>query len=146
MSTASLLLLAYIFNGIHFVPKKLKINLIKTPAHWTLMICSNSWFVTGALCKNGFTEDIVRSVTKEKNSDFNKIKFVSVQRCHVYVPCQCSMADMRPKGHRFPLGHLRFGELHHWYLCHLFLQWSLLSSLSYNQAIVPGPRFRFLSS
>ena len=38
------------------------------------------------------------------------------------------------------------GELHHWHLVTLVWYWTLLSSLSYNQASVPGPRFGSISS
>ena len=64
---------------------------IKTLTHRALMICSESKlddeveFITVTLCKNGFPEDIVRSVIRDKISDFNKIKPDSVQRCPVYL-------------------------------------------------------------
>ena len=68
-----------------FCPKKWKINLIETLTHRALMICSKSKmddevdFITGTLCNNGFPEDIVRSVIRDKISDFSKIKPDSVQ-------------------------------------------------------------------
>ena len=74
-----------------FCPKKQMINLIKTLTHWALMICSESKlddeveFITGTLCNNGFPEDIVRSLIRDKISDFSKIKPDSVQRCPVYL-------------------------------------------------------------
>ena len=37
-------------------------------------------FITGTLCNNGFPKDIVRSVIRDKISDFSKIKPDSVQR------------------------------------------------------------------
>ena len=84
------------FTGLYirwdsFCLKKLKINLIKALTHQALMICLESKlddeikFITGTLCNNGFTEDIVRSVIWDKISDFSKIKPNSVQRCPVYL-------------------------------------------------------------
>ena len=55
------------------------------------MICSESKlddevdFITGTLCNNSYSEDIVRSVFWDKISDFSKIKPDSVQRCPVYL-------------------------------------------------------------
>ena len=79
------------FTGLYirwdsFCPKKRKINLIKTLTHRTLMICFESKlddkvkFITGTLCNNGFPEDIVQSVIRDKISDFSKIKPDSVQK------------------------------------------------------------------
>ena len=42
-------------------------------------------FITETLCNNGFPEDIVRSVIRDKISDFSKIKPDSVQRCPAYL-------------------------------------------------------------
>ena len=91
--TSAFLTTAYhkpMFTGLYihwdsFCPKKRKINLIKTPTHQALMICSESnlddesEFITKTLCNNGFPEDIVRSVIRDKISDFSKIKHDSVQ-------------------------------------------------------------------
>ena len=71
--------------------KKRKINLIKTLTHRALMICSESKlddeveFNIRAFCNNGFPEDIVRSIIRDKISDFSKITPDSVQRCPVYL-------------------------------------------------------------
>ena len=62
--------------------------------------------------------------------------------CLSSVPdCQCSMADLKPKGSWLRLGHIQVGELHHWHFCPLCIALELLSSLSYNQAHVRGTRF-----
>ena len=55
-------------------------------------------FITGKLCNNGFLEDIVRSVMRDKISDFSKIKLDSVQMCPVYlrVPCLGDINDKFP--------------------------------------------------
>ena len=84
------------FTGLYicwdlFCPKKRKIILIKTLTHRALKICSESKlddeveFITGTLCNNGFPEDIVRSVIRDKIFDFSKIKPDSVQRCSIYL-------------------------------------------------------------
>ena len=55
-----------------FCPKKQKVNLIKTLTLRALMICSKFKlddeveFITVTLCNNGFPEDIVRSIIREK--------------------------------------------------------------------------------
>ena len=55
------------------------------------MICSESKlddevkFITETLSNNGFPEDIVRSIIRDKIADFSKIKADSVQRCPVYL-------------------------------------------------------------
>ena len=63
------------FTGLYiccgsFCPKKQKINQIKTLTHWVLMICSKLDneidFITGTLCNNGFPEEIVQSVIRDK--------------------------------------------------------------------------------
>ena len=84
------------FTGLYirwdsFCPKKRKINLIKTLRHRALMIYFESKlndeveFITGTLCNNGFPEDIVQSVIRDKMSDFSKIKPDFVLRCPVYL-------------------------------------------------------------
>ena len=56
-----------------FCSKKRKTNLIKTLTHRALMIWSEFKlddeveFITGALCNNGFTQDIARSVIRDQN-------------------------------------------------------------------------------
>ena len=77
------------FTGLYihwdsFCPKKHKLNLIKTLVHRALMTCSESKlgcevsFITEILCNNGFPEDIVRSVIRDKIAHFHKIKVASV--------------------------------------------------------------------
>ena len=84
------------FTGLYirwdsFCPKKCKFNLIKTLVHRALMICSVSKldcevsYITETLCNNGFPEDIVRSVIRDKVAHFNKIKVASAQKCPVYL-------------------------------------------------------------
>ena len=84
------------FTGLYirwdsFCPKNRKVNLIKTLTHRALMIFSESKlddeveFITGTFCNNGFPEDIVRSVIRDKISDFSKIKLDSIQRWPVYL-------------------------------------------------------------
>ena len=41
--------------------------------------------ITETLCKNGFPEDIVRSVIGDKIAHFHKTKIASAQRCPVYL-------------------------------------------------------------
>ena len=59
--------------------------------HLALMICSESKldngvkFISETLCNNGFPDNIVWSVIRDKISDFRKIKPDSVQRCPVYL-------------------------------------------------------------
>ena len=72
-------------------PKKHKLNLIKTLIHWALMICSE-WklngevrFIIETLCNNGFPEDIVRSIIRDKIAHFPKTKVDSAQKCSVYL-------------------------------------------------------------
>ena len=65
------------------------------------MICSESKldnevkFITGTHCNNGFPEDSVRSVIRDKISDFSKIGPDSVHRCPVYLrlPWLCDFSD-----------------------------------------------------
>ena len=82
------------FTGLYirwdsFCPKKRKLNLIKTLVHRALMICSELkldgevGFITETLCNNGFPEDIVRAVIRDKIAHFHKIKVASAQRCPV---------------------------------------------------------------
>ena len=82
------------FTGLYirwdsFCPKEPKVNLIKTRTHRALMISSESklddevGFITGTLYNNGF--DIVRSVIRDKISDFSKIKPDSIQKCTIYL-------------------------------------------------------------
>ena len=41
-------------------------------------------FIAGTLCNNDFSEDIFRSLIRDKVSEFSKIKPDSVQTCPVY--------------------------------------------------------------
>ena len=97
--TSAFLMTVYrkpIFTGLYIrwdsiCPKKWKINLIKTLTHRAIMVCSESM----TLCNNGLLEDIVRSVIRDKISDFSKIRPDSVQRCPVYfrLPWLCDISD-----------------------------------------------------
>ena len=59
---------------------------------------------------------------------------------------QCSIADLRPKGPWLQPSHLRVSEPHHWHLFTPCIAPDLLSSLSNNQAYLPGPRFGSMAS
>ena len=74
-----------------FCPKKRKLNLVKTLADRSLMICTKpkldceGGFITDTLCNYGFPEDVVRSVIRDKIAHFHKTKVASAQRCPVYL-------------------------------------------------------------
>ena len=76
----------YSMEGTNF-----NLNLSKTLILRALMICSESKldcevsFITETLCNNGFSEDSVRSVIRDKIAHFHKTKVASVQKCPVYI-------------------------------------------------------------
>ena len=59
-----------------FCPKKRKLNLTKTLVHRALISSGSKLdcevsFITEALCNNGFPEDIVRSIIRDKIAHFH---------------------------------------------------------------------------